>query len=821
MFNWHTEENWEEIAPPPPAGRPGRWRLWVAGFIAILLLAWGLSRFFYQQAQQKVSEQEVALQTEVQSSYTLVQLANEEQDVELLRQVLDRTDYEWARNQERLVNRHLLLDRSAYGLTPAGDPTVLDITLNPTYQTALLATEVPYLTAAGEPTSLILWHEYEKKEQDSRWHYYPIPAEVWGTQQMTTTTHFVVYYPSRDTEVIQQLLPLLESYFLEACQKLTSSLMGQCQFNGRLELLFDTDLATFVNGTGQEVTFYTVFGQRENPDQIALPAPTLIGWPTTPPAVQALAKGYATQLVAAHLVQQRVFGCCSAFNQGLLDRLLADLELRPWSLQPADYAHYFRAPFFVGEWLLQSSIYTQNDQTNHKRNYLMADYVYHLLHNGYPDLLHTIKRHPNTWLSQNETLAPQTPAGVKQLTQFLYQQAQLTPPNLPDLPQTISALCYDQAYYWMSNKPAYWQQYDESTGGWYTQTTLPSDGLINLLPLADGSTAELRVHTAKGTFLTWQDQSYQLSYQSQPLTTFLIPNPSVPANQFLLGEASSSPNRLTSYLLDLQNCQGENCELTPLVGTPLWNEAHSHTLLKDEAQKEEFFTSLLQEQQPLSVGDAAGQPLQQVGVGAFPFWVDNGRYGFARPAGDNGFEIVQQTIGSADINVWLTWPEIQAQLPDQVNGHQPSLNQVAVVPQRPELLLIAINLARGNQSPLISQVDLTQILLYNWQTQTWLGEALLPGDLHQFNWSSTGQWVLASSSYGLLYLLELPHLTPLFSSDVSLPQDYLWSADGQWLLNINNGFFTLYQPAQKQLYVQLYNHNLPFCTSGRWLTPSP
>ncbi|HFQ92920.1 MAG TPA: hypothetical protein ENK32_02845, partial [Anaerolineae bacterium] len=113
-FEWQTEEddNWNVEPLPPPSPRPRRrfpWRM-TAVVVGLLFLAGGV---LYWQVGQRVAVANDAAETDVLSTYNLVNRIVAARDVDLLSPLLSGRDMNWAREQEGLIAAGLFYDRTA------------------------------------------------------------------------------------------------------------------------------------------------------------------------------------------------------------------------------------------------------------------------------------------------------------------------------------------------------------------------------------------------------------------------------------------------------------------------------------------------------------------------------------------------------------------------------------------------------------------------------------------------------------------------------------------------------------------------------------
>ena len=141
-FEWETvqeeEDVWEEEEEVVDSGgrSRGRWR-WLAllaGAVLLLVVGWLVRR----EAQQRVDEATAVVEEEVLASHTLGLQAAHDGDDALFVTLLSGREPSWTAVQRELLDANLLYDQAAqpFGLQPAGEPQVADVSFSPDLQTA-------------------------------------------------------------------------------------------------------------------------------------------------------------------------------------------------------------------------------------------------------------------------------------------------------------------------------------------------------------------------------------------------------------------------------------------------------------------------------------------------------------------------------------------------------------------------------------------------------------------------------------------------------------------------------------------------------------
>lgn len=348
-FEWQTREKdnaWGEGAPA--AKRPGTvtwhhgWLLVLA--LALLLLVGAASFLLYRRGKEQIAVATAAISSDVLSSHDLVRRAAAGGDEELLVTVLSGRDPQWADAQRRLLRRDLLVGEAArlFGLHPLSPPAeAVDVTLSADLHDArVLATRrytVPLSRDLVETVTLTQTLVFRRGRQ--RWLYAPPDEAFWGTTSVVREGRLSVTFPDRDRGAAMALAGDLNRILEEMCATTWVTCPGGRLVAVRLEPepesllhLADTDAAMTAGG------------------EIALPTPSLVGWPAGEEACQALFRGYVSHILRATASGLLGYQCCqkALYHEALLDRLLSDLGVRAWPLTAEDYMRFSRNPAPMG-----------------------------------------------------------------------------------------------------------------------------------------------------------------------------------------------------------------------------------------------------------------------------------------------------------------------------------------------------------------------------------------------------------------------------------------------------------------------------------------
>ena len=374
-----------------------------------------------------------------------------------------------------------------------------------------------------------------------------------------------------------------------------------------------------------------------------------------------------------------------------------------------------------------------------------------------------------------------------------------------------------------------WQE--ELPGGSRPEMPRPSEGAgyyLGRLPNYQGAL----IQTASGDAIAggrelwrthlWQDGAMRLLTEDPRTHYYLPPNiqpPDQPAERYLAffvpGDANGGQG-FSALGLDMEACESDPCELEPLPGMPGWSPDGRHTLV---IMAEADGVSTLQ------FGDDRGRPVELIGRGQSPAWLDESRFTYipldpgrardefgrtfgqqvmlATANGQDGArlstemlfdaEMVRQAIPEGSrpetLGLWTAEPALNGDewwfVGASSPGEADSQDFVAVFnPQSGEARIIAdLGRYRLIQSPMISPQR---------------GYAIIGGLSPDGNDISVE---LLDAATG-----ELRRLESFFPTD--------WSADDEWLIQIESGTLTLTSTATGQQWP--IEHDLPGCYSAVW-----
>lgn len=830
-FEWQTEEDiaWDELPPLPPE-KPARRRRWrvIAGLLGLLVVA-GL--VIYQQVQRRVNAATQSVQTDVLSSYNLVQRAEKEQDEELFTSLLSGRDMAWVVGETALFRQEMLLDRAPFGLeaipfTPqtavnstASDEIPSDaarITLSPDLTEAEITIMQPYLSSDKAEGTVLLAQTAVYRLGSNRWLLAPPQPEFWGDWHTTDSDLLTITYPQRDEAIVQRLTKDLTTMLQEACSQLDAfTCLSGVPLH--IELTLSDDPATLA--ATQELTQLEADG---NHWRVELPAPTLVGVPVDDAGYAMLRDGYAGQILTAVLLHQANWECCDGqpFAEALITHQLHQLGLRPWPVTQADYQFIVdedvAIAHFTPYWR-NATFEVQIPRVDKKYIYPFIEFIlFNIPEQSPQQLLQTIpgNRSLISWLFSNITF--NEPFGGSRATyfdarwsQFANTQALVTaaPPPIPLPKQALTTMCV--AVQQEPTQHSILEQYDFAAETWSVLEEWEKYTLM--LPLPDSSGLLLQQFDFTDnvpTTMVWQNGRFSTLYANpnNPIFSF---GQTDPTGQTLLAFQFDPENESTDFVSLPQDC-ANRCTPQTLPGQPVWSPDGQHALfVQQEALQfaELRFpnrinlydeSTIVNSATPLSLGDANGQTVTNLGNGMAPFWLDNNTFGFIRldpiSSDSRRRDIVVATRNNPTPQTIVAAETFAATflvtLPNRLPAAQIHLRYVLPHPTNPDLLLV------------VGVDTLTQEAhIWSYQQSTGEIQPLLSLGVafgSSIGVSPNGRWLLLqgtdwqNSTDGqviLLYNLEtgetrryvmaFPQFAPAFTYD--------WTADGEWLVYVVNG----------------------------------
>lgn len=854
-FDWQTgEKEWEteqaELAerqrPPATATAASRWRrladrrLWLVVGV-VLLLAGGLVAVIIRQVNRQAAEGVAAVEAEVQATHeTIIQAATGE-DLELFRFLLSGRDLEWGETQEQLIDEGQFFDRSGAGFSwvaEGGAAEVASMTLDPQLQQAEVVVNEQYIVHP-EPQiteTVTLQQTAVYRRGPDRWLYAPPEPEFWGEAMTVHASRLVMTFPARDNDVVQRLLPDLSRVMTDLCANLGSD----CPETFAPHLTLSTDPASLL-------TLDNPLQRWTAGAEITLPSVTLLGRPLDETGYQMLYRDYASRLVSSAITELTGWTCCahSLYYGTFMTAQLEALGLREWPDTSESFQAVIQDPPFASQ---EMQAFWRSGGIDPAPQNVMPAYalVEFLIEEGSPLSLFELQRMlvRNPGLPFWAWIQDATGGRYRSLNDFqrdlLAYALERVPVNAPLGPPNddLQLACRPTA----PNQQAALYRYDPATGVLERERGLSGTSILGGLPDDQGVVvAMLPTTQTDGSTFIWQDgESTQLVYPVlNSRSTSLIPLPinspeeSVP---LLVWDMAAPPYAR----LALDQCQLEEaCPAQTLLGQPLWSPDGTQSLLSvEEPRPVGAAVTGGQRTALILLADAIGRQATSLELGKSPFWLNDGSVGYTLPyLGPGGQAVVlRRPEADGELSVDRVLFDtlrllVATEAPNSGGLH---IDHLVVSPTYAEQMMVvtADTLGTARTSYLLAY-DFTQDeLTVRYQLAT---EPLTYRRGYQL--SPNGRWLLIASLVqpevsGVyeptwrIYLHDIPN-NRTRELEMIVPGVWPahwvidWSADGQWLSLVSNGYLRLI-PLDDELLpewpVVLEGLN---CHSAAWVSDSP
>lgn len=825
-FDWQTgEKEWEteqaesaETSRPPPEKtttsrfrRLTRWRVWLVAGV-VLLLAGALVAVIIRQVNRRAAAAVVAVEAEVTAAQETVIQAATGEDVELFRFLLSGRDIEWGETQEQLIDDGQFFDRSGIGFTWVAEgraAEVASITLDPQLQRAEVMVNEQYVVQPGANVTetVKLQQTAVYRRGPDRWLYSPPEPEFWGETMTVHASRLVMTFPARDNDVVRRLLPDLSQVMTDLC----TSLGDYCPEQFAPHLTLSTDPASLLE-VDNPLQRWTASAE------ITLPSVTLIGRPLDETGYQVLYRDYASRLVSSAITELTGWTCCahSLYYGTFMAAQLEALGLREWPDTSESFQAVIQDPQFASQEMQAFWRSGGIDPAPHNvmPAYALAEF---LIEEGSPLSLYEMQRmlvrNPGlpfwTWLQDA------TGGRYRSLNDFqrnlLGYALERVPVNAPIAPPNddLQLACLPTG----PNQQAALYRYDPATDVLDRERGLSGTSIIGGLPDDQGVVvAMLPTAQTDGSTFIWRDgKSTQIVYpvlnnRSTPLIPLPIHTPGdiVP----LLAWDMAAPPYAR---LALEQCQaGESCPAQTLLGQPLWSPDGARSLLSvEEPRPVDAALTGGRRDALILLADSVGRQATSLEVGKSPFWLNDGSVGYVLPySGPGGQAVVlrrPETNGelSSAVRVLFDTSRLLAAT-ESPNGGGLHIDQVIVSPTYAEQMMVitADTLGTARVSYLLAYDFTEDKLAVRHRLAT---EPLSYQRGYQL--SPNGRWLLIASLVqpevsGVyqptwrIYLHDIPnnHTREL---EMIVPGEWPahwfvdWSADGQWLSLVSNGYLRL------------------------------
>lgn len=401
-------------------------------------------------------------------------------------------------------------------------------------------------------------------------------------------------------------------------------------------------------------------------------------------------------------------------------------------------------------------------------------------------------------------------------------------PPIPFPAQDILVACQ------LDNRTSLWR-FTPQTGNW--EDLLAATGrlrpFLNLslvwpLPGDDGLLLQLRRFekgTIRSQIVRWADGEETVLVDDEAayeVVSWLTPRLAADGRYLLLYRvqpADEARREQQFFVLDLAACGGGDCALQPVDGVPYWSPDGTRTLIVAAGQWPS----------DLYLGDEAGGIAQWIDKGWAPFWVDDGQFGYVRPAAPGGdyvagdaLEVVLAAVEtSKQKRVVLRTADLAAVLPARPGGGPVRLyvNDVMQHPATGALLFSLVtwgegDVGSGSTQHYVLYEAAGERLRYFWGVDDSSGYPMAFTENGRFFSALT-----ADSNQWMLHLYDLEQDETTTYALQPTPDFFYpvldWSADEAWLVLAEDRLLRLIAPAHD--YELPLFHNLSGCRTAVWI----
>ena len=674
-FDWQTEEEAEAVwhvansaVSSAPQGLSPRLRRWLILAATGLLLLGG---FGYWQVRQRVTAVSQAAEDNLLATHSLLLQVAAAGDEELFRGMVSGRDMGWAETQIGLMQEGRWLARPAFRFfhQPSDQPTTPPtVTLSPDLQQAEVQFAESYVGLGGERGMLAQTAVYHQGSEN-RWLLAQPDAEFWGAWQTIGGETITLTFPQRDQAVAERLLADWEAEVVQVCRLIRHGNDCPNDLALTVTLSISADLLQRSNSRRPILLMAPA---------LELPTPTLVGMPLDDAGYELLRQGYGGQVLTAVIAQLLDYTCCfkQHFFTALVDRQLSQLGVQPWPLTTAEYDQLLLYPhsvdrvatawqsgrIFPSDWrivyatieFLLTQVVDNDDLVTWQQAISQQD--------DSSSLAQLINSNQLTTVWRDEWL------------QFIYQHS-ASAQVAQALPRQLPYQCNIQTDTVVQVLDLAEQQWQEiyrlsspNNGYFFTENRL------SWLPDGSGFLIEQwqngRNEVTGNLLIGRNGETFMLRTFSVEVLTdypgYYFTGEQDPTGRYMVIATRKNSRLITRhFVLDLQQCDGEQCELQERPFWFTWSPDGTRTLL---AGAEPRFAPgvdvvLRDWQRPLWLGDTDGEPMQAISTGSEPFWLDNQRYGTVRVAGERQLEFAVVNVDTGVDDLVVTAAEVAALLP--------------------------------------------------------------------------------------------------------------------------------------------------------------
>ena len=832
-FEWQTEEdyNWDEVetTPEPSAPKPKRWP-WVM-VIGVLLV--GTAVFLlYRQLNERIETATEDVETDLASSYAVLQQATVAQDENLFNSLLSGREPEWAEAQAANLRGGMLFDRPGFSLTwqpGLAETAVISQTLSPDLTAAELTTLQTYSLDIGngltQTISLERVDVYRLGED--RWLYAPPEQVFWGVRRRLEGQLLSVRYPARDEKIVHRLAADLEAKLVQVCN--TPGLT--CPPEARVRVIFSPDPQSLA-----EATFMGALTRQAQGDiwtggqAIRLPTPTLVGLPQNEVGYQTILRGYAAQLLTLAVNDLIGWECCdnAPFYRAAMTRQLYELGVLTWPLEDTAVSlpNDLTLSAAANAWTLP---FPENPTAFMETPlpYLVVDFLVTERHLPPSQLLVSLAGTDAVlfidWL-MSQVGPAETEAQLSQTFRQFLQQWQAEPAASAEPEAGLTLLCQDNQqnsvgiYYYDFSLEAPLLFSEVATQETFFAGLPGGDGLA-VVSESGGREAETYLLYNNETRIDIDWSGVADLGSSHPVA---VPTMTDPTGRYLLWiVAPGYSTNIYHALTDLTVCQaGETCPAIPIGGYPVWSPTADQlvTLTLTTPWWNEGWSDGLM----LLYDELGGTAVNSPGFGSSIFWRDETQFGYLLQLQSNLQQIVLADNNLERPEIIIDNNDLRALIPE--GEERPSnlrFQFVQSLPGNPDLYLIFAGAWQSEDQP-------GYLLLYDHDAGAVVQVSELPpvspSEGNGVRLSPDGRFLLVALAEregdGTQLLLQNTNGQQLFSYRVLgktlYPHHFYasWSPDGDWLAMPELGYIRLWHKGADEQLLSFAHLN---CTNVAWV----
>ena len=411
------------------------------------------------------------------------------------------------------------------------------------------------------------------------------------------------------------------------------------------------------------------------------------------------------------------------------------------------------------------------------------------------------------------------------------QQATSAPIDLPS--QHLAALCYSTSENSLdlvdySPQDGLWSTSNTERDYRYLRPTPEDDGLILRAGYPGQDLDRLQLTLERDG----HEQQLLDVGRAELTASFAAFGGNATGDDLVLRFGQGSTGIADYAVVPLSSCTGtESCMMRNIEGYPLWAPGGETTIISDVGQ--------------LLIGDSEVQSQSSLGPGFSPFWLRSTVFGFVALANNgesSNMQVVIQDLETGQQKIVIDSTELMAEIrPEQ--GGRLRIRYVTVNPADPSLLLIGgspagsevadyfvfgIRLLGSLDSVVDLEVAKPEMLLHLPGIPEGDPATYTPTGSPAFTFSSDGRWLMTVRFVDRIFNTWELNLVELASGETKTittnyppyPAQYPyfdWSADGQWLALMDEGYLRLIAPAHN--YEQIVPYDFRNCTYSGWINP--